>query len=385
MKFAALVLAALACSSAHAKDAALEIRFHPATARPYAAASERGLASLLVQNTAIINREAQPLTVTAVEFEILTGDTVVETRRLSAQDIARAAAGGAQLQASGMLELLAFQFGAEKLLPPAAKLRDSPTLAPGDALYIGPQMFVYRGARDRVRVRVQATVAGEALDASESLQIAGETKHAYRLPLKGTWFVGAGATPHSHHRWVVPQEFAFDFLRMGADGKTHRGDGTRRGDYFAYGEPVLAAGPGKVVAAVGDEAETDADLIRPGESMDKYFERVKKTQGERLARGARGVVGNHIVIEHGDGEHSVYAHLKPGSLKVKVGDRVAAGQAMASVGTSGNSTEPHLHFHIADGPDAMRSAGIPVRFDSLHIPNADFPRPPQTGDFVEHR
>jgi murein DD-endopeptidase MepM/ murein hydrolase activator NlpD len=385
MKSIAVLLAALACCAAHARDAAIEIRFHPAGVRPYALASERGLFSLLVQNTAIINREAQPLTVTGIEFEVLSGDAVVETRRLGTQDIARAAAGGAQLQSSGMLDLLAFQFGGEKLLPPPAKLRDSPTLAPGDALYIGPQMFAFRGTRDKVRVRVKATVAGEALDAAEALAILGETKHAYRLPLKGTWFVGAGATPHSHHRWVVAQEFAFDLLRMGADGRTHRGNGTKRGDYLAYGEPVFAAGHGKVVAAVGDEPETDNDLIRPGESMERYFERVKKTQGVRLARGARGVVGNHIVIEHGDGEHSVYAHLKPGSLKVRVGERVTAGQPIAAVGTSGNSTEPHLHFHIADGPDPMRAAGIPVRFDALHIRNADFPRPPQTGDFVEHR
>jgi murein DD-endopeptidase MepM/ murein hydrolase activator NlpD len=380
------IFAALACSVAHARDAAIEIRFHPAVARPYALAAERGLFLLQVQNTAIINREAQPLTVTGVEFELLSsGESVAETRRLGTNDIARAAAGGAQLQASGMLELLAFQFGAEKLLPSSSKLRDSPTLAPGDALYIGPQVFAFRGARDKVRVRVKATVAGESLDASEALAVLGETKHGYRLPLKGTWYVGAGATPHSHHRWVVPQEFAFDLLRTGADGRTHRSTGTKRAEYFAYGETVFAAGPGKVVAAVGDEAETDDDLIRPGESMEKYFERVKKTQGQRLARGARGVVGNHIVIEHADGEHSVYAHLKPGSLKVKAGERVAAGQAIAAVGTSGNSTEPHLHFHIADGPDPMRSAGIPVRFDALHIHNADFPRPPQTGDFVEHR
>lgn len=385
MKSIALLLAALAGSIAHARDAAIEIRFHPGSVRPYALASERGLFSLLVQHTAIINREAQPLTVTAIEFEVLGADNVVETRRLGAQDIARAAAGGAQLQASGTLELLAFQFGGEKLLPPSSKLRDGPTLAPGDALYIGPQLFAFRGARDKVRVRVKATVAGEALDASEVLAILGETKHAYRLPLKGTWYVGAGATPHSHHRWVVTQEFAFDLLRTGADGKTHRGNATRRADYLAYGEPVFAAGPGKVVAAVGDEAETDDDLIRPGESMEKYFERVKKTQGLRLARGVRGVVGNHIVIEHADGEHSVYAHLKPGSLKVKVGARVAAGRPIAAVGTSGNSTEPHLHFHVADGPDPMRAAGIPVRFDALHIRNADFPRPPQTGDFVEQR
>ena len=105
-------------------------------------------------------------------------------------------------------------------------------------------------------------------------------------------------------------------------------------------------------------------------TLENYFERVKQVQRQRLARGVRGVVGNHVVIEHADGEHSVY---------------VAMGQPLASVGTSGNSTEPHLHFHIADGPDALRSAGIPVRFDALHIRNADFPRPPQTGDFLETR
>ena len=226
MKFIAALIAAVACAIAQAKDVALEIRFHPAGARPYALASERGIFTLQVHNTAIINREAQPLTVTRIEFEILAADAVFETRRL--------------------------------------------------------------GTRDRVRVRVQATVAGEALDAT----------------------------------------------------------------------------------------------------LENYFERVKQVQRQRLARGVRGVrgvVGNHVVIEHADGEHSIYAHLKPGSLKVKAGDRVAMGQPLASVGTSGNSTEPHLHFHIADGPDALRSAGIPVRFDALHIRNADFPRPPQTGDFLETR
>ena len=53
--------------------------------------------------------------------------------------------------------------------------------------------------------------------------------------------------------------------------------------------------------------------------------------------------------------------------------------------TKFNSTEPHLQSHIADGPDALRSAGIPVRFDALHIRNADCPRPPQTGGFPEAR
>ena len=102
----------------------------------------------------------------------------------------------------------------------------------------------------------------------------------------------------------------------------------------------------------------------------------------RLGRGANAVIGNHVVIEHSPGEFSVYAHLKPGSLRVKAGERVRSGDYLAQVGTSGNSTEPHLHFHVCDSPDAMLCAGIPARFTGIEIANADSPRAIQTGDIV---
>src|SRR5207253_5277058 len=58
-----------------------------------------------------------------------------------------------------------------------------------------------------------------------------------------------------------------------------------------------------------------------------------------------------------------YAHVQPGSLRVKVGDRVKRGQVVALLGNSGNSTEPHVHFQIADGPTFLSSEGLPYVMD----------------------
>ena len=75
------------------------------------------------------------------------------------------------------------------------------------------------------------------------------------------------------------------------------------------------------------------------------------------------VGGNHIVLDLGGGRYAFYAHLQPGSLKVKVGDRVTRGQVIGLVGNSGNSTEPHLHFHISDGVSPLGSEGLPYVLD----------------------
>ena len=80
--------------------------------------------------------------------------------------------------------------------------------------------------------------------------------------------------------------------------------------------------------------------------------RIVARQNEQLKRGARGIVGNHVIIKHG-AEFSVYAHLKPGSVVVKPDDMVTRGQQIAAVGSSGSSTEPHLHFQVCDAPDPL--------------------------------
>ena len=105
----------------------------------------------------------------------------------------------------------------------------------------------------------------------------------------------------------------------------------------------------------------------------------------RIAGGAPGIGGNQVVIDHGNGEFSFYGHLQPGSVRVRVGQEVARGERIGAVGSSGNSTEPHLHFHVCNGPDPIMCAGIPVQWDRPFSPMPDLPRAAQSGDFMTRR
>jgi hypothetical protein len=75
--------------------------------------------------------------------------------------------------------------------------------------------------------------------------------------------------------------------------------------------------------------------------------------------------GNYLTLDLGSGRFALYAHLQPGSLKVKLGDHVNAGQALARLGNSGNSDAPHLRFQSTDGNSPMGSEGIPYEL-SIH-------------------
>jgi murein DD-endopeptidase MepM/ murein hydrolase activator NlpD len=77
-----------------------------------------------------------------------------------------------------------------------------------------------------------------------------------------------------------------------------------------------------------------------------------------------------------------HIHLQPGSVRVRRGDRVKAGDVIGKLGSSGNSSEPHLHFHVCDSNDPLMSAGIPVSFSNVTIQWADVPRPIQSGDII---
>jgi murein DD-endopeptidase MepM/ murein hydrolase activator NlpD len=77
--------------------------------------------------------------------------------------------------------------------------------------------------------------------------------------------------------------------------------------------------------------------------------------------------GNHIVQDIGDGNYAFYAHLKTGGPKVKVGDQLTTGQVIGTVGNTGNSDLPHLHFHVMSTPDPLRSDGLPFVFKSFRL------------------
>ena len=75
------------------------------------------------------------------------------------------------------------------------------------------------------------------------------------------------------------------------------------------------------------------------------------------------VAGNHVNLDLGGGVFAMYAHLQPGSIRVKVGDRVSRGQVLGLVGNSGNSTEPHLHFQLMDRNSPLGSEGLPYKME----------------------
>jgi murein DD-endopeptidase MepM/ murein hydrolase activator NlpD len=76
--------------------------------------------------------------------------------------------------------------------------------------------------------------------------------------------------------------------------------------------------------------------------------------------------GNYVILRLGHRRYALYAHLEPGSLRVKAGDRVHRGQVIGRLGNSGSSSGPHLHFQVMDRPSALASDGLPYvlsRFD----------------------
>jgi murein DD-endopeptidase MepM/ murein hydrolase activator NlpD len=77
------------------------------------------------------------------------------------------------------------------------------------------------------------------------------------------------------------------------------------------------------------------------------------------------VGGNYLILDLRNGFFAFYAHLKPGSLRVNTGDKVHRGQVIASLGNSGNSDAPHLHFHVSDDNSPLGAEGVPYVLDSF--------------------
>jgi murein DD-endopeptidase MepM/ murein hydrolase activator NlpD len=135
-------------------------------------------------------------------------------------------------------------------------------------------------------------------------------------------------------------------------------------DFPAFGQPVLAPADGLVVRAHDGTKDHWSRNSWPA----LLYLVLEATARE--ARGPTGLLGNHLVLDLGDGVYAVLAHLRRGSLRVRPGDRVTAGEQVAECGNTGNSTEPHVHFHLMDHPNALFAAGLPVRFDLFEVGGA---------------
>ena len=175
----------------------------------------------------------------------------------------------------------------------------------------------------------------------------------------GAWYAIMGNDWTDLHKAdPVSQAFAYDFVRLGAEGRIHTEAGLRNEDHYCWEQPVLAPAPGKILLA----RDGLPDGV-PGQPPNL----------DLIQQDPRLMTGNTIVIGHGQGECSYFGHLRQGSLTVREGEYVRRGQIIAHIGNSGVSQGPHLHYHLQTGPHLFVDHGLPVQFSRFAV----------TGDIVE--
>jgi murein DD-endopeptidase MepM/ murein hydrolase activator NlpD len=178
---------------------------------------------------------------------------------------------------------------------------------------------------------------------------------AFGAPLRGGVWLAAGPSNGSDHRRSVTairgraylaQRFAIDWQKLGPNENTYHGDGHHNDDYWSYGEPVRSVAPGEVIAA-----------------LDTVHENTPHAPLPRMPFA--NLSGNFVTVRIAGNRYVTYAHLRLGSVRVRVHEHVAAGQLLGLLGNSGQATAPHLHFQVTDGPSVLGAEGVPFRLTTF--------------------
>jgi len=221
----------------------------------------------------------------------------------------------------------------------------------GSPRLVPPVQAIFPAHFERVILDIKLVLDGQDkiaglwfLPHTPDIPVPDEHETPLSLPFEGTWSViwGGDTKELNQHRGTPNQRFAFDFLIVDESGKTYRGEGKKNEDYPAFGRKILVPADGvvtEVIRGVRDNV--------PG-SMNPY-----------------SALGNAVVIQHREHEVSVLAHLKQGAIEVKAGDRVKRGQLLGLCGNSGNSSEPHLHYHLQNTPIVQDGTGIKCFFQDV--------------------
>jgi len=146
----------------------------------------------------------------------------------------------------------------------------------------------------------------------------------------------------------IPGRYATDWIRLDRSGRSATGDKDRIANWHGYAADVLAVADAEVAAVRDDVIESATIKAQP-----------KNALGD--------ATGNYVVLDLGDDRYAFYEHLKPGSVRVAPGQRVQRGQVIGALGFTGDSTGPHLHFHVADGISPLAAEGVPYVFERFEL------------------
>lgn len=171
------------------------------------------------------------------------------------------------------------------------------------------------------------------------------TPNTYQLPVRGEWTVLAGGPQkaRNYHATFPPTRWGYDF-GLARDGALFQLDGASNEDWYCFDQPVYAPVTGRIVTLNNHHVDNHPGEISPTSRL-----------------------GNFVLIEASDGEFTVLAHLRKGSVTVKIGDEVVVGDVIGKCGNSGQSPGPHLHMHVQDRADFPLAQGLPIAFARLRV------------------
>ena len=192
-------------------------------------------------------------------------------------------------------------------------------------------------------------------------------KTALFLPLHQRSIIFDGHDFYSHHRRQNladpaferlkirsnPVRYAYDFCPVNENGDMYKDSPWKKENWYGYGQPISATGDGTVVGVANDVPEN-------------YFKGKEVVYAHPPGNDIyKASYGNFVVIDHGHGEFSFFAHMKTGSVRVKAGDHVVAGQQLGELGFAGDAFAPHLHYMLIDNADALKAEGLPSYFRNV--------------------
>jgi Peptidase family M23 len=251
-------------------------------------------------------------------------------------------------------------------LQPVNERAGDPVMAPAETanLFVHVTLEPDAGIPRRLTHSVVLTSAAAPAGEDEITEVGGEVRvrrpelPVLAPPLRGERIVAADGCCDAtrHTRAILPvngdvwvaQRYAIDYEQVDEQGLIYSGDPSAVESYPIYGEEGLAVADATVVHVIDDLPEQVPGALP---------ESIPLAEAD----------GNSVILDIGGGLYALYAHFQPGTIEVEVGDEVETGDVLGLVGNSGNSSAPHLHFHVMSTASPLASNGLPYLVDRFTI------------------